>query len=257
MQVNYYSYLQMKAQHPNSGLGGYTRILHSSQADDIMHLVPTLVVEHLPLGIDRGYGPMHRPWAFSQWLSRANIPEEYIFMSEPDHVFVSPPPLVATPTVPAVFPFFYVDCAAPQWNTDCENPLFNELRVLASEIPRVSALSSYYPVHFRAGRPKRVLHQQVFIHPPASHLLVTERKTVSNDAPLSHVDVWSHMAFLERPSLGLRQAYLAFFAVPFRHIYTSERMLGFASSCRAQDKRLDTLLQLNVRPWHTRYQAHL
>lgn len=145
MQVNYHSYLQMKAQHPDSALGGYTRILHCSQADDIMHLVPTVVVEHLPIGIDRGYGPMHRPWAFSQWLSRANIPEEYILMSEPDHVFMSPPPLVATSAVPAVFPFFYVDCKAPQWKPHCDNPLFNERSVPADKVPRVSITFSSTP----------------------------------------------------------------------------------------------------------------
>lgn len=137
VQVNYYSYLKVKAENPDSALGGYTRILHCSQADDIMHLVPTLVVEHLPPGLDRGYGPMHRPWAFSQWLSRMHIPEEYIFMSEPDHVFVSAPPLVATPSIPAAFPFFYVDCKAPQWKPQCENPSFNPRRVPVEKVPRV------------------------------------------------------------------------------------------------------------------------
>jgi hypothetical protein len=125
------------AGHPDSPMGGFTRLLHCSRPDDIMHLVPTLVVEHLPIGIDRGYGPMHRPWAFSQWLSRVHIPEDYILMLEPDHILVSPPSLVASPTVPAVFPFFYVDCTADHWRPHCSNPLFNERHIPVDQVPKV------------------------------------------------------------------------------------------------------------------------
>lgn len=53
---------------------------------------------------------LERPLAFQQWVAKhaASIPEKYILMGEPDHVFVLPPPLWATPTQPAAFPFFYI-----------------------------------------------------------------------------------------------------------------------------------------------------
>lgn len=53
-----------------------------------------------PLTPRQGYVVLERPLAFQQWVRRyaAQIPEPYILMSEPDHVFVLPPPLWATPT---------------------------------------------------------------------------------------------------------------------------------------------------------------
>lgn len=60
LQVNYHSYKRLKAEFPDGPLGGFTRLMHSSRPDDVLHLVPTIVVDHLPDGLDRGYGPMHR-----------------------------------------------------------------------------------------------------------------------------------------------------------------------------------------------------
>ena len=43
-----------------------------------------------------------------QWLEGGytkSIPEQYVFLSEPDHIFVLPPPLWATPRKPAAFEF--------------------------------------------------------------------------------------------------------------------------------------------------------
>jgi hypothetical protein len=119
LQVNYHTYKMVRSSNPSGPMGGYTRLLHCGRPDDIHHLVPTLLVAPLPPGLDRGYGPMHRPWAFSQWLSRAHIPEEFIFMAEPDHVFLAQPPLVATAESPAAYPFWYVDCRQPQYKKHC------------------------------------------------------------------------------------------------------------------------------------------
>lgn len=118
-------------------MGGYTRILHCPVPDDIMHLVPTIQVQQLPFGIDRGYAPMHRPWAFTQWLARMHVPEQYILMTEPDHILVSPPPLLATPTRPVGYFFEYVDCKAPRWRPHCEDVRFNERRIPVESIYQV------------------------------------------------------------------------------------------------------------------------
>eukprot|EP00892_Ulva_mutabilis_P006047 jgi/Ulvmu1/3814/UM018_0025.1 len=135
--VHYYWYRRLKVDFPDSAMGGYTRILHCPDADDIMHLVPTIRVQQLPAGIDRGYGPMHRPWAFTQWLARMHVPEQFILMTEPDHILFSPPPLLATPTRPAAFPFVYVDCKAHKWRPHCEDVRFN---------PNKVPVESIYPV---------------------------------------------------------------------------------------------------------------
>jgi hypothetical protein len=127
-------------------LGGYTRVLHCGRPDDIMHPVPTLAVEPLPLGIDRGYGPMHRPWAFTQWLSRAHIPEEFILMSEPDHLLIAPPPLLASLTEPAAAPFAYVDCRAPRFARHCLRGELNPGLVPAERIAPVRGYQSDAPL---------------------------------------------------------------------------------------------------------------
>ena len=38
-----------------------------------------------------------------------SVEEEYVLMSEPDHLHVAPMPLLATPTKAAAFPFFYIN----------------------------------------------------------------------------------------------------------------------------------------------------
>ena len=35
---------------------------------------------------------LNRPYAFLQWVSQAAIPEKYVFMSEPDHIWLKPMP---------------------------------------------------------------------------------------------------------------------------------------------------------------------
>ncbi|PIA60186.1 hypothetical protein AQUCO_00400815v1 [Aquilegia coerulea] len=106
-RIMYYWYKKVKDM-PGSEMGGFTRVLHSGRADDLMDEIPTYVVDPLPAGLDRGYVVLNRPWAFVQWLEKANIKEEYILMAEPDHVFVNPLPNLARGGYPAAFPFFYI-----------------------------------------------------------------------------------------------------------------------------------------------------
>ncbi len=38
------------------------------------------------------YVVLNRPYAFVQWVQKAKIPEKYVLMSEPDHIFLRPIP---------------------------------------------------------------------------------------------------------------------------------------------------------------------
>jgi hydroxyproline O-arabinosyltransferase len=64
----------------------------------------------------QGYVVLNRPYAFQQWVRDhlSKIPEQYILMAEPDHLFVKPPPLLASPTKAAAFPFFYIEPQAKE-----------------------------------------------------------------------------------------------------------------------------------------------
>ncbi|CAA2959431.1 hydroxyproline O-arabinosyltransferase 3 [Olea europaea subsp. europaea] len=106
-RIMYYWYKKMKDAY-GSDMGGFTRVLHSGKPDNLMEEIPTVVVDPLPEGLDRGYIVLNRPWAFVQWLETATIQEEYILMAEPDHIFVNPLPNLAHGEHPAAFPFFYI-----------------------------------------------------------------------------------------------------------------------------------------------------
>ena len=110
-RIMYYHYEKLRAAHPDSALGGFTRILHSGHPDPLMHEIPTVIVDPLPPSIgDDGYVVLHRPYAFVQWLEKHadDIEEEYVLMSEPDHLHVKPMPLLANKERAAAFPFSYV-----------------------------------------------------------------------------------------------------------------------------------------------------
>ncbi len=71
---------------PNSLRGSpSTRLpsIHSST-----HFPPTLN----PTPPLRRYVVLNRPYAFVQWVQKAKIPEKYVLMSEPDHIFLRPLP---------------------------------------------------------------------------------------------------------------------------------------------------------------------
>ncbi|KAJ8756098.1 hypothetical protein K2173_024645 [Erythroxylum novogranatense] len=106
-RIMYYWYKKKKDLY-GSDMGGFTRILHSGKPDDLMDEIPTFVVDPLPAGMDKGYVVLNRPYAFVQWLERANIEEEFILMAEPDHIFLGPLPNLAHGIHPAAFHFFYI-----------------------------------------------------------------------------------------------------------------------------------------------------
>ncbi|KAG5023706.1 hypothetical protein JHK85_020048 [Glycine max] len=136
-RIMYYWYKKVKDM-PGSDMGKFTRIVHSGRPDQLMDEIPTFVVDPLPAGLDRvqvssqerhggakfwwehsesgtrgsilaqGYVVMNRPWAFVQWLEKADIEEEYILMAEPDHIFVNPLPNLTNGNQPAGYPFFYI-----------------------------------------------------------------------------------------------------------------------------------------------------
>jgi hypothetical protein len=95
-------------------MGGFTRLLHSGQADDLMDEVPTFVAQPLPNSVvpHDEYPVLNRPYAFLQWIRATNISEEFILMSEPDHIFLRPiPNLMRKDAWPAAYPFFYIEPA--------------------------------------------------------------------------------------------------------------------------------------------------
>jgi len=57
------------------------------------------------------YVVLNRPYAFVQWLRTAVFPERYVFMSEPDHMWLRPMPNLMVGQRPAAFPFFYIEPA--------------------------------------------------------------------------------------------------------------------------------------------------
>lgn len=128
-RIMYHYYKKIKAEHPDSAFGGFTRVLHSGRPDNLMDEIPTVVVDALPPSInDEGYVVLHRPYAIKQWLDTYadGIEEEFVLMSEPDHLYVRPMPLLATRTKAAAFPFFYVNPKDPKYTPIVQR--FNDAR---------------------------------------------------------------------------------------------------------------------------------
>ena len=121
VEVFWYWYRKHKEAHPDSDLGGFTRVLHAAADDHLSALVPTVRVDPLDHpGVAR-FPPLQRPHALRQFLRAADIEEDYIFMAEPDHIMIAPPPNWAAPLEPAAFPFGYIDFAqnaelVARWN---------------------------------------------------------------------------------------------------------------------------------------------
>lgn len=61
------------------------------------------------LAFDCRYVVLNRPSAFVQWLQGTTIKEKYVFMSEPDHIWLKPMPNLMVGDRPAAFPFFYIE----------------------------------------------------------------------------------------------------------------------------------------------------
>lgn len=96
-RVHYYWFKKIKARCEAEGkcqMGGFTRLLHSGKADDLMNEIPSYVVNPLPKDQHdhKGYVVLNRPYAFVQWTQQVKIKEKYIIMSEPDHIWLKPMP---------------------------------------------------------------------------------------------------------------------------------------------------------------------
>ena len=96
-RVHYYWFKKIKARceaEGNCQMGGFTRLLHSGKADDLMNEIPSYVVNPLPKDQHdhKGYVVLNRPYAFVQWTQQVKIKEKYIIMSEPDHIWLKPMP---------------------------------------------------------------------------------------------------------------------------------------------------------------------
>ncbi|GIL43843.1 hypothetical protein Vafri_1440 [Volvox africanus] len=116
VRIHYYWWKKRKAECEKTGkceMGGFTRLLHSGAADDLMDELPTVVVDPLPQSMveHSWYVVLNRPYAFVQWTQKVKIPEKYVLMSEPDHVFLRPMPNFMRNDAPAAFPFFYIEPA--------------------------------------------------------------------------------------------------------------------------------------------------
>jgi hypothetical protein len=93
-------------------MGGFTRLLHSGTPDDLVDEIPTFVAQPLPESVvpHEYYPVLNRPYALLQWVQQAKITEEYVMMSEPDHIFLRPlPNFMKKDDRPAAFPFFYIE----------------------------------------------------------------------------------------------------------------------------------------------------
>eukprot|EP00887_Chlorella_sp_A99_P004186 scaffold23.g4186.t1 len=170
-RVCYYWYTNAKERHPDSALGGFTRLLHSGEPDEFLDEVPTLVLDRLPAPLDAyavvNYGPLHRPYAFLQWAlhHRHAIPEQYVFLAEPDHLLRAPPPLLATPDWPASFPFFYMVSSSASSSSSSINaipvaavPRYFHSLLLQKFNPRGVGLDDFDPT----GSAPLLIHKEQF-----------------------------------------------------------------------------------------------
>ena len=114
-RIMYQRYLKLLSSEDSGAFGGFTRVLHSERADILMDEIPSVVVDPLPKGVDEGYVVLNRPYAIKQWLEKYNFAEEYVFMTEPDHLYLRPIPLLAQPKLAAAFPFFYINPKDPKF----------------------------------------------------------------------------------------------------------------------------------------------
>eukprot|EP00316_Scyphosphaera_apsteinii_P020663 CAMPEP_0119305838 /NCGR_PEP_ID=MMETSP1333-20130426/6737_1 /TAXON_ID=418940 /ORGANISM="Scyphosphaera apsteinii, Strain RCC1455" /LENGTH=348 /DNA_ID=CAMNT_0007309019 /DNA_START=186 /DNA_END=1232 /DNA_ORIENTATION=+ len=119
-RIAYYHFKRRHEEHNRrSGcVGGFTRLLSTAgaQNDSIMAEMPTLVVSLLRPGgacneCDHGFVVMNRPFAMRQFFRSsyyAALPEQYLFIMEPDHLLLHLPVNSATQTRPVAFGFYYM-----------------------------------------------------------------------------------------------------------------------------------------------------
>lgn len=129
-RIMYYHFKKLQAANPCSEMTGFTRMLNSdgSKPDALMDEMPTVVVGQLDRGsgchdsdqntCDMGFPVMNRPHGVTQLLAKLDagelpqLTEEYVLIAETDHVFMSEPKNLATPSKPVCFPFGYMNAKA-------------------------------------------------------------------------------------------------------------------------------------------------
>lgn len=120
-RVGYYWFKKVKQDCEAAGecqMGSFTRLLHTGEPDDLMNEIPTWVAQPLPAEHpDHGYIVLNRPYALMQWVQQVTIPEKYVLMSEPDHVWLKPMPNLMRGEHPAAFPFFYIEPSKKEYNS--------------------------------------------------------------------------------------------------------------------------------------------
>eukprot|EP00475_Leptophrys_vorax_P003679 TRINITY_DN12157_c0_g1_i1.p1 TRINITY_DN12157_c0_g1~~TRINITY_DN12157_c0_g1_i1.p1 ORF type:complete len:305 (-),score=3.31 TRINITY_DN12157_c0_g1_i1:134-1018(-) len=110
-RVMFFYYRKWQNTEGGEEMGGFTRVLHTGRADDLMDEIPTFVVDPLPPQQQTDYVVLNRPYAFLQWVRKATIKEDYIWMSEPDHLILRPIPNLSVGAMPSAFPFHYIEPA--------------------------------------------------------------------------------------------------------------------------------------------------
>lgn len=122
-RIHYYWYLKVRKQCREQAqkdgntcdMGGFTRLLHDDEPDDLMDEIPTFVAKTLPKEHpNHGYIVLNRPYAFLQWVQQATIKEKYVLMGEPDHIWLKPMPNPMEGDSAAAFPFFYIEPTTDQ-----------------------------------------------------------------------------------------------------------------------------------------------
>ncbi len=117
-RIHYYWYLRVRKECREQArkdgttcdMGGFTRLLHDNEPDDLMEEIPTFVAKTLPKDQpNHGYIVLNRPYAFLQWVQQATIKEKYVLMGEPDHIWLKPLPNPMEGDNAAAFPFFYIE----------------------------------------------------------------------------------------------------------------------------------------------------
>ena len=114
--MHYHYKKQKEAAGDEGDMGGFTRLVAASVGtDDISAFIPSKFVQE----IDRekvkneykGYSVLNRPYSVKAFFDlglHMELEEDYIFMTETDHIFMRPIPNLATVTTPVAYAFSYM-----------------------------------------------------------------------------------------------------------------------------------------------------
>lgn len=71
-------------------MGGYTRILPTGKADELVEEIPTFVSRPLNKSIVKygSYDLLNRPYGMLQWAYSTNATEDFVLIEESDHILM-------------------------------------------------------------------------------------------------------------------------------------------------------------------------